>query len=153
MGVSIFICIIDNLETLENVIKCVKKHNESKMENSGEHYTDEEFAKGDPMRYKMMTKVNKLLPFANVQTSCCEKWTRGENISNNGCLVKFKDKIWIEVHNNGGGLCTTLWLQKNYPELNWIGSHGKPDGFLDAPMVGTFKTWNELKRTYKKLIN
>ena len=141
MGKSVFICRVDSTDAIKAAIKGVLQHNASAMVSLGHDYTDEEFARRDPLRHKSMlaikatlSKQNATLP--SILFGCQQAMTRGENIDMaRACIVKYKRAFWLEVTNGGGGMCTTKWLQENSSECGWIGTEGKPIGWLDAPVV------------------
>tara|TARA_Y100000389_G_scaffold66272_1_gene62371 strand:+ start:1047 stop:1526 length:480 start_codon:yes stop_codon:yes gene_type:complete len=145
MGITTFICKIDSVEDFSKAVKAVISHNVSPMEWDGtSYYTDEEFEKLDPRRYKWLKTIEQQLGVKGAGVNGCQqKWTRGENIKLT-CFVRHSGKIWLECSNGGGGACSTVWLQSNFPELGWLGTNGKPDGFYESPMVASGQTPHEL---------
>jgi hypothetical protein len=82
-----------------------------------------------------------------------EKWTRGENIGLTGILVDFDGSIWLEVKNNGGGACTTLYFEQNHPKVGWIGTRGKPEGFKEAPNASDRMSLQQLRIVHDRIVN
>lgn len=129
MGISIFIRPIENVDDLKRAFFDVFCHNCEKRVYSGEQYTLDEMEVLDPMR----ARVLKSFPFPPTRAGIMEKWNRGEDIVLDAILVKFQNKLWIEMRNQGGGVCTSLYLKNLDPR--WIGTEGKPEGFYEAPSV------------------
>ncbi len=153
MGRTIFICVVNTKEQFEKAMRCVFTHNTTPMVKTGERYTDEEFRTLDPMRFATMTMIRERFSgdgtlVAGVQ----ERWNRGENILAGGIFVRFQGDLWLEVKNEGGGICTTLFLKNHAPDLGWIGTEGKPQGFYDAPAVGSASTFPQLAELHATLI-
>ena len=138
MGISVFICPVPNADALKAAIEAVLCHNASDMHSLGVNYTDEEFAVLDPKRHASITALNEQIgagAAAGWFPGCKEKWTRGEDIKDTGCIVRYRGEEWLEVTNGGGGACTTRWLKSNYPAMGWIGTEGKPNGFMEATVA------------------
>ena len=151
MGRSLFICVVNTKEQFKEAMRCIFTHNTTPMVETSEKYTDEELRILDPMRFDMLTKLQAehgALPV----TSFRDKWNRGEKIVDGGVFVRFRGDLWLEVKNHGGGICTTLFLKAHAPNLNWIGTEGKPQGFIEAPMVGSASSFQELCALHATLI-
>ena len=149
MAITCFICKITNDDTLKKIVQSIKHHNKSDCENTGITYTDKELEIGDPTRFEIFKMLKNTLP--NITLEFSQKWTRGEDISESGYFIKYKDSIWIETTNNGGGLCTSMWFKNNYPELNWIGSEGKPSNWKNYPIVAEFDNLENLLDIYQNI--
>ena len=54
--------------------------------------------------------------------------------------------------NGGGGACTTVWLKTNHPGLGWIGTEGKPAGFMEAPMATNIVDFTALRRLHAEIV-
>ena len=140
MGITVFACEVATKATLEKAIETILRHNTAPLNPLGYQYTDAVFAELDPARFNMISMVKKELskrqPDLEYTTGGCqEAWTRGEDINTKSAvLVRFRDKLWLEVTNGAGGACTTLWLEAN-SDLTWFGTRGKPAGFIDAPVA------------------
>lgn len=144
MGISCFIAPIADTDALTNAIRSCVAHNLAPMTPLGGVYTDEEFAALDPRRTAFLRSMKDLMPGVPMEAGCREKWTRGEDLQPGGSFVEFRDTLWLEVANGGGGACTTRWLKEHAPDVGWIGTEGKPDGFKEAPSVGQAHSLREL---------
>jgi len=149
MGITTFICPIPTKASLTHALRSIVVHNTTTPIKTGGLYTMEEFAILDPMRHRVCEFLSTL--DTPVNWGCMEKWNRGEDIDNGFCFVRFQGQLWLEVANRGGGANTTEWLKKNAPEIGWIGSGGKPDGFIEAPMTGKASDFRGLVMEYGKL--
>ena len=126
-------------------------HNTTEPTKLGGCYTMDEFAILDPMRHKVDAALLRQEFGAKLILGCMEKWTRGEDIRAGGCFVRFKGELWLEVTNGGGGANTTVWLKEHAPDVGWVGSEGKPDGFYEAPMVAQTKDLRGLGIEYDRI--
>jgi hypothetical protein len=157
MGISYFICKLNGIDSLISAINCIREHNASPFENTGARYTEQEFKLGDPIRYdhyKMLSKM-KLPRGVELECGVLEKWTRGENIVEGGSLVLYKGHFWLSVINRGGGLCTTKWLQEHHPEIEWIGTEGKPKGWhenMETINATPYVSYNNLLKFHTALL-
>ena len=143
MGVTTFICKINSIQAFREAMKAVVSHNVSPMEWDGHsYYSDEEFKDLDLRRYGWLKAMNEYGLGSGV-SGCQQKWTRGENIELCG-FVQHSGEVWLECKNGGGGACSTLWLKLHFPEMGWLGTDGKPEGFYDAPMVASGETSMQL---------
>ena len=117
---------------MKNAFAAVLRHNNSKMESLGYNYSLEEFEKLDPMRAKVFATIYT----PGLHIGAMEAWTRGEDIdTGEAFLVRYNGHVWLEVSNGGGGACTTAYLQNKFPDLGWVGTEGKPDGFMNSPVI------------------
>jgi hypothetical protein len=155
MGRTIFIRVISSENDLHDTIRCIIEHNSTPLVRLGT-YTDEDFQRIDPTRANALTMVLGDLPvdaFTSITMECKQRFNRGENIEPGGIFVRFDGKLWLEVRNYGGGACTTAWLHERYPAMGWIGTEGKPDGYIDAPAVSaSCGSFRELVMAYRALI-
>jgi len=149
MGVTTFICPVPTKASLAAALRSVVEHNVTCAKLGGT-YTTEEFAALDPLRHKVVETFRQEHGDDFV-VGCMEKWTRGEDIRQGGSFVRFRDQLWLEVANGGGGANTTTWLKENASEVGWIGSEGKPDGFYEAPMVREAQDLRALAAVYGSL--
>lgn len=150
MGRTIFICPVPNKKTLKKAIETIFRHNASPATPTGQSYTDEEYRAFDPLRASVKDRLTSMgmKPMPGYGSSL-DKWTRGENIHNVGTFVRYKNQVWLEVKNLGGGICTTQWLKRNSSDsLEWNGSEGKPDGFYNAPMLCDWMSFADLLMIY-----
>lgn len=149
MGRSIFVCPVETRAALSVAIEAVMRHNAAEMKPTGGRYSDDEFAALDPMRHATITALAQQMqaPGLSCEHGCMERWTRGEDIELTGCLVKFQGVDWLEVGNRGGGACSTTWLKANFPQCGWIGTEGKPGGFMEAPVSRSGGLLELLKNT------
>jgi hypothetical protein len=143
-------------------MRSIYAHNCTDMVNSGESYTDNEFRLLDPVRFFVSAEMHSQLAIvvaamgAEMETGLGrqqEKWTRGENIGLTGILVDFDGSIWLEVKNNGGGACTTLYFEQNHPKVGWIGTRGKPEGFKEAPNASDRMSLQQLRIVHDRIVN
>ena len=149
MGITVFICKVRSKEAVKKAIRAIIHHNTTPAERLGGSYTEEEFERLDPKRARMM----KLLVNSGrgrVTAFCMQRWNRGEDIRDGGCFVvtTHDGAVWLEVANGGGGAHTTLWLQKNYPEMGWKGTDGKPAGFYESPSFGASDSFGQLVQNW-----
>ena len=151
MGKSVFICPVPTSRALEDAIRAIVEHNVTESKKLGV-YSDEEFATLDPRRSQFFAAMQAQLDQtdSNVETICYAKdrRTRGGDIDMMGCIVKFRDTLWLEGINRCGGACTTAWLKTNHPNLGWIGTEGKPANFMEAPMVTDIVDFATLRRLH-----
>ena len=148
MGKTAFICKVDTVAAMANACRSIYKHNTTEMSALGGLYTDDEFRAIDPMRFNVMQKLRAQIG-SGVNMACAHKYSRGEDINlASACLVDFNGSVWLEVVNGGGGGCSTLWFERNAPEVGWLGSRGKPSGFAEAPMASNNMQLAELKRLH-----
>jgi len=155
MGKSVFICPVPTPRALEDAIRAIVEHNVTESKKLGV-YSDEEFRVLDPKRFHLFAEMKRQLdekaPNLTPRYGCKERWTRGESIPLQGCIVKFRDELWLEVINGGGGACTTAWLKAKNPGLGWIGTEGKPAGFMEAPMVTDIVDFATLRRLHADIV-
>jgi hypothetical protein len=134
MGRTMFTCAVPTTDTFDAAIAHICIHNNVvEMKPMGETYSDEEFAAIDPMRARVCEQL-KDLP-SNAIMGCKQKWTRGEDIEIGGYVIQYRDQPWLVVRNNGGGACTTRFLQKQFASTGWYGTDSKPDGWIDASVI------------------
>ena len=155
MGKSVFICPVPTPRALDDAIRAIVEHNVTESKKLGV-YSDEEFAALDPRRSQLFAAMQAQLDQtdSNVETVCYAKdrRTRGGDIELKGCLVKYEDELWLEVINRCGGACTTAWLKANCPGLGWIGTEGKPAGFMEAPMVSDIVDFATLRQRHAEIV-
>ena len=161
MGVSVFVCPVPTAQAFEEAARAIVTHNTTPAVRLGRR-TDEEYARIDPKRAAVNKAMREALqqrapdadgeppaPFADGQ----DKFTRGEDIdTSRACLVQFRGQMWLEVTNGGGGACTTEFLQERFPECGWHGTDGKPNGFMDAPMLGPHGSLRDMKALHASRI-
>jgi len=138
MGKTTFVCKIDDTDSLKRAVRSIVQHNTTEMVRLGTFYTPQEFAALDPRRHLVIRKLSARVG-SNYNATCREvrdRWSRGEDISLNGaCLVRYKEKLWLEVVSSGGGSCSTMFFETHAPEVGWMGTRGKPPNFYKSPMV------------------
>lgn len=154
MGKSVFICRVPTKRALDDAIRAIVTHNVAEVVELGQ-YSDEEFARLDPMRARFFSKMNAQLgqtdPLVSNICGAKTRYTRGDKIGMEGCLVKYKGELWLEVLNFGGGASTTEWLKSNFPDCGWIGSEGKPSRFMEAPMASDWCDFATLRNRHTEL--
>ena len=137
MGKSCFIVKLRR-DNLQQVVECVASHNATESKPLGESWTAAEYAVLDPMRAAVFSALSESGMGVSATMGPLTKYTRGEDIQPDGCFVKFEGAIWAEFINYGAGSSTTCWLKNHFPNLGWIGTEGKPRGFIEAPAIGDF---------------
>ena len=149
MGITTFICKVRSKEAVKKAIRAIVHHNTTPAERLGGSYTEEEFERLDPKRARMM-KLLVNSGCGRVTAVCMQRRNRGEDIRDGGCFVvtTHDGAVWLEVANGGGGAHTTLWLQKNYPEMGWKGTDGKPEGFYESPSFGASDSFGQLVQNW-----
>ena len=159
MGVSVFVCPVPTAQAFEEAARAIVTHNTTPAVRLGRR-TDEEYARIDPKRAAMAKALRDTLRQRAPDLALTggiadgqDKFTRGEDIdTSRACLVEFRGQMWLEVTNGGGGACTTEFLQERFPECGWHGTDGKPNGFMDAPMLGPHASMRELKALHASRI-
>ena len=146
MGVTTFICKVNSKEAVKSAIRAIIHHNTTPNEPLGGSYTEDEFERLDPMRSRVMKQLRD--SGVRFTAGCMPRWNRGEDIRVGGCFVRHDGAVWVEVANGGGGVHTTLWLQKNYPDMGWKGTEGKPAGFYESPSFGAAGSFGQLVRNW-----
>ena len=155
---SVFICPVPTSRAFDEAVRAIETHNLTSVEYLGMR-TAEEAARIDPMRSKFLCAMAEGGLFEANKGECTIplqlKFTRGEDIRvSSACLVDFRGQMWLEVTNGGGGADTTEFLQSNFPACGWIGTEGKPDGFMDAPMIAdTDSSLKDLKVKHSAKLN
>lgn len=157
MNKAVFICRVPDRAAFRTALQAIAEHNQSEMVPIGGRYSREEFWALDPMR------ANYIEGLYAVAGGICdhiqlggrrdfmERWTRGEDISGDGALVRHEGELWLEVVNSDGGACTTKWLRERFPECGWIGTNEKPVGFYESPIVSRWLPFKELEAFYMSL--
>ena len=149
MGISTYVCRVPDATNLEAAIRAVVAHNCAAMVPLGGSYTDDEVRRLDPRRAAVSAAIlAQLDASAGLVLGFKEKWTRGEDMRQKYCLVAFQDAIWLEVSNDGGGICSSVYLQTQHPHVGWIGTEGKPGGFYEAPCLYQAASFRELREQH-----
>lgn len=129
MGRTVFIKKVANVAELKRCFNEIRHHNSTPWEQIGEDFTLEEYKQIDPMRglfyEETMRRFMGIIPVKpNLQ-----RLNRGADINEYGLLVRFDGAFWLEVTNQASGACSTLFMKKL--DANWMGTDGKPNGFMD----------------------
>jgi hypothetical protein len=48
----------------------------------------------------------------------------------------------------GGGASTTLYFEREFSSIRWMGTRGKPPEFANAPLVARFATLDEMSTAF-----
>lgn len=154
MGKSIYICRVPDSASLALALRSVGEHNAAPNNRVGPNFTLDFFRTLDPMRAAFVeAQAPEGVPTASLQIGCMEHWTRGDDIAPEGAIISYGNLLWLEVQNFGGGACSTLWMQKHFPQVGWIGTTGKPRGFHESPMVSPWVGFQELVGYHEKLVS
>ena len=146
MGVSTFICNVNDKPKLMLALRDIIRHNTTKPTKIG-IFDQEERNQLDPTRSTIMKNMG--LPGIE---HWAEHWSRGEEIQAQTVLVRFQDELWLEVSNNGLGASTMHFL-KTQGEASWMKyrSLSDPDKWTNAPAVAECHTFKQLVDEHERL--
>ena len=150
MGKTTFVAAIRSDQDALKAFADVVAHNRAPADSRVAHREGVDIRALDPKRCEMMDALGAMgLPF---QAGFADlTYARGEDIALDGCFVRHAGELYVEFANGGGGAASTLWLEE-HGALAWMGTRGKPDGFINSPAVGGFRGVAEGVRTATALL-
>ena len=140
-GVTTFVCRVNTKDAFRNAMQSVYAHNCAPKVPVGE-FTLDEMHTLVPEVARLIEKVEWMTDHLEEQNKkadevsrgfklperwwkfgCLQKWSRGENILLVGPrLIKWRDAVWLEVENRGGGVCSLHYFNTHYPGVGWFAS-------------------------------